>query len=160
MADSPKDAVSFTRASAERIAAAVRRVERDGRDTADAVTAPRAGGGVGGGAIVRLGRFTGSWDIGTWKTVSLCTASTHTVQVYNWSKNFWGVGTATASVLMSRACGTTSMIEIEMDNCRNIGGAINKIAGFSTASAQQILGHESGCLKWFDITSCSTATAT
>ena len=149
------DPVNFTKASADRIAAAVRAVEAGSRDTGGRVTAPRFSGEVS--LKIFRGTFVNSWYTGSTHIVTI-TGRTHTVSVTNYTKNFWdGDSNTTATVLFSKVNGTMTALEIEMDQCHNIGGAINKIVGFNT-TAPQILGHEGGCLKWYDTVTCSTAT--
>ena len=150
--------MSFTKASAERIADAVRRVESGNRDAVPFISAPRDFAGAG--KAIRKGTFTGSWDIGDTKIVELC-GSTNTAEVLNLTVHIMdGTGTITTqqSVLFAKACGTNIAVELPLDQCKNIGGAINKIAGFSSTEIQ-ILGHDTAaCLKWYSITTCSTAT--
>jgi hypothetical protein len=154
------DRVSFTQASAERIANAVRAVEGGDRDGSSFISAPRALG-ANTNKSIRQGTFTGSWDIGATKVVEFC-GSTNTAEVLNLTVHIMdGAGTSTTqrSVLFSKVCGTNVAVELPLDQCKNIGGAINKIAGFS-ASKIQILGHdESGCLLWYEIATCGTATS-
>jgi hypothetical protein len=153
------DRVSFTKASAERIANAVRAVEGGDRDGSSYISAPRGQAGVS--KSIRLGTYTGSWDIGDTKVVELC-GSTNTAEVLNLTVHIMdGTGTSTTqqSVLFSKVCGTNVAVELPLDQCKNIGGAINKIAGFD-AEKIQILGHdEDGCLLWYEITTCATATS-
>lgn len=148
--------VNFSMASAERIADVVRKVEAGSRDADRVVTAPRFGGGDSSYKIYR-GTFVNSWYTGDSHVVTLA-GRTNTITVTNYTKNFWdGDSNTTATVLFSKVNGTMTALEIGMDQCRNIGGAINKIVGFSTTSPQ-ILGHQGGCLKWYDTVTCSTAT--
>ena len=153
------DRVSFTKASAERIADAVRAVEGGDRNGSPFISGPRDQ--AVGSKVVRLGSFTGSWDIGDTKIVELC-GSTNTAEVLNLTVHIMeGAGTSATqqSVLFSKVCGTNVAVELPLDQCKNIGGAINKIAGFD-ASKIQILGHdEDGCLLWYEITTCATATS-
>jgi hypothetical protein len=145
--------VTFTKASADRIAKAVRIVEQGNRDAVPFVGAPRIQ--AGGGQTIKKGTFTGDWDIGSTKTVTVC-GGTQTAEVTNLSMHWMDNGTGT--VLFSKACGTNSAIEISVDQCKNIGGSIAKIASFASSEVQ-ILGHSaSGCLQWYSITTCSTAT--
>lgn len=154
-----QDRVTFTKASAERIADAVRRVEQGNRDATPFISAPRDFGS--GNKAIRKGTYTGSWDIGETKIVELCD-TTNTAEVLNLTVDIMdGTGTSTTSqvVLFARACGTNVAVELPRDQCKNIGGAINKIAGFDSGKIQ-ILGHdEEGCLLWYEITTCATATS-
>lgn len=145
--------VSFTKASADRIAKAVRRVESGNRDTQPFVGSPRDAGG--GGAKIRKATFTGDWDIGSDKTVTVC-STTLTMVVRNLTMHWKGDGTATGTVVFSRACGSNVATEISVDQQRNIGGNIGKIAAFTTAEVQ-VLGHDTaGILKWYSVITCST----
>lgn len=150
--------VAFTKASADRIAAAVRAVEQGNRDGVPFVGAPRMQDLAT--KAVKKGTFSGDWDIGTDKTVTIC-STTLTVNVRNLTMDWWGgevgAGTQTGTVLFSKACGTQTAIEISVDQCKNIGGSIAKIASFASSEIQ-ILGHDdAGCLKWYSITTCSTS---
>lgn len=60
--------VTFTKASAQRIADAVRGFEQGGRDIPAYVSAPRLASG-GGGSAIKICKFTGSWAINTTKEV-------------------------------------------------------------------------------------------
>lgn len=145
--------VAFTKASADRIAAVVRTVEQGSRDGVPFVGAPRM---QDLGAKIRQGTFDGDWDIGDTKTVTFC-GSTQTAEVTNLTMHWMAHETGT--VLFTKSCGTNTAIEIGVDQCKNIGGSIAKIASFSSTEIQ-ILGHNttSGCLQWYSITTCSTAT--
>jgi hypothetical protein len=148
------DKVSFTKASAQRIADAVRAVEQGNRDGVPFISAPR--GVAGPNRAVRMATFTGSWDIGATKTVTVC-GSTNTAEVKNLTVHILEGGLVEQKVLFSKVCGTNVAVELPLDQCKNIGGAINKIAGF-VGSRVQILGHDaSSCLLWYDIATCSTA---
>lgn len=62
------DRVTFTPGSAERIAKVVRIVEAGNRDATGFVAGPRLQGGAG--KVFRVCTFTGSWSIGSSKTVT------------------------------------------------------------------------------------------
>lgn len=145
--------VSFTKASAQRIADAVRGFESGNRDGAPFISSPRDVGGVG--RSVKMGTFVGSWDIGATKTVTLC-GSGRTAEVKNLTVHIMEGAAGEQTVLFSKVCGTNVAVELPLDQCKNIGGAINKIAGFSSGKVQ-VLGHDaSNCLLWYDIATCST----
>lgn len=148
--------VSFTKASAQRIADAVRKVEQGNRDAIPFIGAPRMSGG-GGGIKIRKASFTGDWAIGESKVVEYCD-TTATAEVTNFTCHYEAPDSGEGVVLFAKACGTNAVLELDMDQCKNIGGAIKNIAGFNDSQVQ-ILGHdESGCLKWFDVYDCpSTA---
>ena len=148
--------VSFTKASADRIAKVVRRVESGNRDGAPFVGAPRDIGSSNSSGKLREGTFSGDWDIGTYKNVTLC-STTLTVLVKNLTMNWRGDGASPGTVLFSRACGTHVATEISVDQQRNIGGSVAKIASFA-APEIQVLGHDTaGILKWYSVITCSTA---
>lgn len=106
--------VDFTRGAAERIARAVRIVETGGRNEAPLsfrkIDTPEAGGKV------RLGTFTGGWQKGDDKVVTL-SGSTATYLVRNVSLSLemddQSPNTATRQVLFSRANGRDHAVEIE-----------------------------------------------
>jgi len=81
------DRVTFTPGSAERIAKVVRSVEAGNRDATGYVASPRL---QGGGKVFRVCTFTGSWSVGSSKTVTFRnqTATPNTVTASNL---FWPV---------------------------------------------------------------------
>jgi hypothetical protein len=157
--------VAFTRPAAERIAKVVRHVEAGKRD------AEPFGPGERLQSLpykLRLGTFTGNWDTGEYKTVTL-EGSTNTFSVYNWCNPALGGDTASSTesryVIFGKVQGTQSAVEIQMrtasETCvMNIGGIdLTSFPGYSDNEIQ-LLGHnESSCLQWYSITTCSTATA-
>jgi hypothetical protein len=161
--------VKFSRQSAMRIARAVRAVEQGDRSQSPLVFEhPVPSGGV----VLKVGTFTGSWQKGAWKTVTL-QGSTATASVYNWCNSSDGSTSDTASsqfVVFGRANGTNSVLEISVLNtsqtCRmSIAGVdLTTFPGYS-AGAIQLLGHSAAStsgtacstLTWYSITTCSTA---
>jgi len=161
--------VTFTRPAAERIAKTVRTVEAGSR-----AGAPLVFGGRPQGTPLSLSvaTFTGSWQKGAWKTVTLH-GSTATASVYNWCNSSDGSTSDTASsqfVVFGRANGTNSVLEISVLNtsqtCRmSIAGVdLTALPGYS-AGTIQLLGHAAAStsgtacatLTWYSITTCSTA---
>lgn len=122
----------------------------------------------GGGSPLKVGTFTGSWQTGTFRTVTI-TGSTQTVSVYNWCTPSIDSGTTASTaakyVIFGNASGTQSVVEIQLTNTTatcsmTVGGVDFATLPNYNATAIQLLGHDSGsCLKWFDITQCATATA-
>jgi hypothetical protein len=120
------------------------------------------------GTALRLGTFTGSWNIMTKKTVTLF-ASTQTASVINICRPSIDCGTATYTatkyVVFGSVSGTQTAVELTPGvdctaTCSMTIGGVN-FAGLPSfdPSKIQMLGHDSTyCLKWFDITTCSTAT--
>ena len=160
------DRVTFTKASAERIAQAVRIVEAGNRDTGGLPTAPRFG--AGGALKLRLATFTGDWQIGQSKVVTLH-GSTNTESVYNWCNPSIGGDTANSTesryVIFGKVSGTQSAVEIQMhatgQTCvTSFGGVdLTEFPGYASGEIQ-LLGHnQSACLQWYSITTCATATA-
>jgi hypothetical protein len=152
--------VKFSRQSAQRIAKVVRHVEQGDR--------------AGPGIVfdhpqfsyfkVQIATYTGAWDIGQTKTVTLLN-STATVLVKNWCVPVTSTATESRTVLFCRASGTNSVVEIQAANtstCENfvLGGTdLRELPGFE-ASEVQLLGHgSSACLEWYSVTTCTTATA-
>jgi hypothetical protein len=158
--------VTFTRPAAERIAKAVRKVEQGDRG-AEALRFERVGGGTPGS--LRLATFTGNWETGTYKTVTL-SGSTQTASVYNWCNPAVGLNAedtaCTRYVIFGKAGGTNSAVELQLNaTCQTchmtLGGFdLTNVAGYNSASIQ-LLGHNTTgpCLEWYSITTCSTATA-
>ncbi len=165
--------VTFTRPAAERIAKTVRRVEQGDRG-AEPLTFERIGGG--GSLSLKVATFTGNWETGTYKTVTL-SGSTQTASVYNWCNPALGGDTASTTqsryVIFGKASGTNSAVEIQLRTTQCTASLtlgtldLTKLPGFD-AGVIQLLGHGeqdtastcSGGLQWFSITTCSTATAT
>lgn len=106
----PRDPVQFTRESAERIANVVRAAE-----TAPAPASPlRFDDPPPADFRLKLGTFTGSWETGTYKTVTL-SGSTNTASVYNWCNAFDSGNASSAvtqTVIFAKAGGTNSAIEM------------------------------------------------
>ena len=82
------DRIAFTRASAERIAKAVRAVEGGNRDQAALVYGARPVAD----AVIRMATFTGSWSKDTARVVTLRN-STHTLT----AQNVFGVAGSTSA---------------------------------------------------------------
>jgi hypothetical protein len=163
--------VTFTRPAAERIAKVVRSVEAGDRDCGP-LTFTRTG--VGNPYKLTLATFTGNWQTGEWKTVTL-SGSTQTASVYNWCNPAVGGDTSSTTqtryVIFGRVSGTQSAVEIQMraTQCTatlTLGTVdLSKLPGYE-AGVIQLLGHGaqdtastcSGGLQWYSITTCSTAT--
>jgi hypothetical protein len=164
--------VDFTRGAAERIAAVVRQVEGGDRDGAplrfrkvdDALS----------GSPLKLATFTADWQTGEYQVVTFwnVTSTPNTASVINLTTPSVGFTTANTSeerfVIYGKVKYTTdpAVVEIEQGGpCLVIGGVnLGALAGFDQSKIQ-ILGHEAGepgsaCLKWFDITTCASSTAT
>jgi len=157
--------VTFTRPAAERIARTVRRVEQGDRG-AEPLVFKRIGGG--GSLSLRVATFTGNWEAGSYKVVTL-EGSTQTANVYNLCNDAIGLSTAESSctryVIFGKAGGTNSAIEIQFQatcqTCHMTLGSfdLTQLSGYDAASIQ-MLGHNTAgpCLEWYSITTCSTAT--
>lgn len=164
--------VTFTRPAAERIAKVVRKVEQGDRG-AQALRFERIGGVP---SSLRLATFTGNWETGTYKTVTL-SGSTQTASVYNWCNPALGGNTASSTesryVIFGRVGGTNSAVELQLRTTQCTASLtlgtldLTALPGFS-AGVIQLLGHGaqntastcSGGLQWYSITTCSTSTAT
>lgn len=154
--------VVFTKSAAERISAAVIAVESGTRDCGPLVYG-RIGDSAPGSSL-KLATFTGAWQTGTYKTVTLH-GSTQTASVYNWTTPVASASTA-RYVIFGKASGTNAAVEIQLratgQTCTMSLGSLDltTLPGFN-ASAVQLLGHnDSGpCLQWYSVTTCSTATA-
>jgi hypothetical protein len=159
--------VTFTRPAAERIARTVRRVEQGDRG-AEPLVFDRIG--VSSPFALKLATFTGNWETGTYKTVTL-SGSTQTASVYNWCNPALGGNTASSTqsryVIFGKVGGTNSAVEIQMratsQTCHMSLESLDltQLSGYDAASIQ-LLGHNTTgpCLEWYSITTCSTATAT
>ena len=159
--------VTFTRPAAERIAKVVRRVEQGDRDCGP-LTFQRGGGSL---YKLTLATFTGNWQTGTYKTVTL-SGSTHTASVYNHCNAALGGNTASTSetryVIFGKVGGTNSAVEIQMRTTQctatmTLGSVdLTELPGYN-ANAIQMLGHgqqntASTCshgLQWYSVTTCA-----
>lgn len=174
MADRPDgkaartERVTFTRPAAERIASVVRKIEQGNRDCGP-LTFDRVGGAPA--LSLRLATFTGNWETGTFKTVTL-SGSTATASVFNWCNPALGARTndssSTRYVIFGKVSGTNSAVEIQMRStqCSSslmLGSVdLSSLPGFD-ANAIQILGHGtantsntcSSLLQWYSITTCA-----
>lgn len=152
--------VVFTRPAADRIAKVVRKVEAGNRDGAP-LTFDRVAAAVG--SPLRLATFTGNWQTGSFATVTLH-GSTQTASVYNWCNPAVGVSTSDTSctryVIFGSVRGTNSAVEIQMQatcsTCHMSLGSLDltTLAGYDETKTQ-VLGQESGCLKWINTFECS-----
>jgi hypothetical protein len=113
------DRVTFTGGAAERIAKAVRKVEQGDRDCGP-LAFDRVGNAVAPVAL-RVATFTGNWETGTYKTVTL-QGSTHTASVYNWVNPVIGGDTASSTqsryVIFGKAGGRNSAVELPIGGLR------------------------------------------
>lgn len=153
--------VAFTRYAASRISRAVRIVEAGDRKQAGLKYArpPQDS------KVLKIGTFTGSWDVATYKTVTL-SGSTTTVSVYNWTTPVVVPTTeshCTRMVMFGRAAGRPSAVEIQLDatcqTCLLSFGNVDLTALPGYADDEiQLLGHnKSACLQWYSIVNCSTS---
>lgn len=128
------------------------------------------------GLRLHRGTFTGSWNIGESKAISVV-GSTATVSVTNYCvKVTQATGqTSTLNVIFGNVMGTTTVVEIQphedTTECSMTIGSfdLTAITGYSPGSIQ-LLGHRSNvnpddtnttvcvALQWFSITQCSTVT--
>lgn len=157
--------VTFTRPAADRIGRVVRIVEAGKRIASPwQVTVENGGGDF----KLRLATFTGNWQTGEYKNVTLH-GSTNTASVYNWCNPALGGDTASTTetryVIFGKVNGTQSAVEVQMqvtgETCVTTFGGIDMTGLPGYAGDQiQLLGHnESACLQWYSITTCATATA-
>lgn len=157
------DAIIFTRAASDRIAAAVLKVEAGDRNPGGLLFERVFEDGTKVSRL-RVGSFTADWQTGQWQVVTL-TNSTHTVNVYNWTtpSTNWPAGSDTAKVVVfGVASNTASVIEIAQPTptCVMQLGNINlaNLPGYD-AGEIQLLGHNAvgPCLQWYSVTTCTTA---
>lgn len=163
--------VKFSRGAAQRIAKVVRTVEGGDRGqpgvTFDHPTF---------GSPLRLATFTGAWETGTYKTVTLV-GGTSTASVYNWCNRSSGDTantTNTRYVIYGRAHGTNSVVEIQVNLTGTNGTCVMTLAGVDltafpgySAGAIQLLGHSAAdvttnntacaALQWYSVTTCATS---
>ena len=102
------------------------------------------------GQAIRAATFTGSWAIGTTNTVTFKYEPTATMTVTNLTWPLGGCSQSETDCIVGKDSEewlllTPNLASLQSYNATNI----------------QMLGHAaSGCLRWFDIANCSTATAT
>ena len=130
--------VTFTPASAKRIARAVLASERGGRDMERAHLRTAAGDGE----IVR-GTFSGSWAKDATATVTDKILASVT---YTGVKNYLTpiTGTGTKDCLISYVGGEWVLVQFDL----------TQLDGYSSGKSQ-VLGTVSGALKWIDTTPCT-----
>ena len=137
------DRVTFTKASAERIAQAVRIVEAGNRDTEGLPTAPRFS--PASSNPIRFCSWTATWSHGTVSTITFDPATNVTATATN---VYLGVGPGNGWVARHGTAGY-----------RLIGADLSLQPSYS-GNEIQLLGHDdSGIANWYSITTCSTATA-
>lgn len=148
--------VQFTRQAAQRIAKTVRHVEQGNRDQPGLNIGPRF---QQSGATLKRGTFTGSWDIGAHKTITLfnSTATASVLNVCSPAAN----AECEREVLFSMARGTNVVVEMQYrptcTTCHNNiqGFDLTTLTGYD-ASQIQLLGHDSGgCLVWYSTNTCA-----
>ena len=156
--------VAFTRPAAERIAKVVREVEAGNRDAEPLGDGERLQGMP---YKLRLGTFTGDWQTGQYRVVTL-EGSTSTVSVYNWCNSALGVGTANSTetryVIFGKVKDRQAAVELQINGdpgtCGLIIAGVN-LAAFEgyNASQIQLLGHNTTgpCLQWYSITTCASS---
>lgn len=130
------------------------------------------------GMRLTRGTFTGTWNIGETKSVTI-QGSTNTVAVTNYCVPVKPDTSSTQSynVIFGSVMGTQTSVEIEQSieieqstsTCTFVVGGLDLTAlpGYDV-SAIQLLGHDAGStastaclsLKWFSVSTCGTATAT
>lgn len=157
--------VDFTRGAADRIARTVRLVEQGQRDQ----SGPRYGkllDDASSGGVLRLGTYTGTWAVGTLKTVTMH-GSTNTANVKNWCVDVGHADagdtantTKTRYVIFGTIKGTHSAVEIQQritdTTCTMTLGSLDltELAGY-VAGEKQLLGHDGTCLVWFNTITCT-----
>lgn len=154
--------VKFSRQSAQRIAKAVRIVEQGDRNQ-PGITFDHPIPSVN--SPLKVATFTGSWDIGETKTVTLY-GSTATANVKNWCNPAGGDTSVAQYVIFGKASGTNTVLEIPISDPTTCGMHIagvdlTLLTGYS-AGEIQLLGHNAGeppCLEWYSVTTCVTSTS-
>lgn len=137
------DRVTFTKASAERIAQAVRIVEAGNRDTGGLPTAPRFGPGAG--AAVRFCTWTADWAHGETAAITFDPATNVTATAVN--------------VVLGFGPGDGWVAKKGTAGWHLIGADLTLQPAFSSTEIQ-LFGHDdNGLASWYSITTCATATA-
>lgn len=155
----------FNLEDAKRIGRAVRLVER-AEPRQDLAGEPN--GAVSRGVRLLIGKkeSTSSWATGTTAVVAVYNgdtlASAVTVVAHN---QFLTVGTSPTCesrwvALGHNGWGWYAIAHRNMSTATctmEVAGVDFSIVANYQSTATQILGHESGCIKWIDVTNCSTA---
>ena len=141
------DRVTFTPGSADRIAKVVRIVEAGNRDATGYVASPRL---QGGGASLKLCTFTGSWSVGSAKTLTLKNQTTtpNTVSAYNLH-----LGLEPASpcdVLIGKAGTAWYLVQADL----------TKQPNYSGSAGTQVFTIETGDMRWANVATCPDEEAT
>jgi hypothetical protein len=138
------DRVTFTPGSADRIAKVVRTVEAGNRDATGYVASPRLQGG--GGASLKLCTFTGSWSVGSAKTLTLKNQTTtpNTVTAYNLHLGLEPV--SACDVLIGKAGTAWYLVQADLTKQPNYDGS----------AGTQVFTIETGDMKWKNVIQCST----
>lgn len=97
---------------------------------------------------LRAATFTGSWAIGTTNTVTFKYEPTATQTVTNLTWPMGGCSQSETDCIVGKDSDTWLLLTPNLASLQSYN-----------ATNIQMLGHAaSGCLRWFDIASCSTAT--
>jgi hypothetical protein len=137
--------VVFTRPAAERISKVVRTVEAGSRD-AGGLSFGRPGDSSGGGKLIRRATFSGAWAVNSTAVVTFVQAPTATASATNLT---WPLGGCTQST-------TTCIVGKEGTSWWLITPSLPSLQGYNGSNIQ-LLGHAaSGCMRWYDIATCST----
>jgi hypothetical protein len=137
--------VVFTLSAAERISKAVRAVEAGSRD-AGGLSFGRPGDSSGGTKTVRRATFSGAWAVNSTAIVTFVQAPTATASATNLT---WPLGGCTQST-------ATCIVGKEGTSWWLITPSLPSLQGYNGSNIQ-LLGHAaSGCMRWYDIATCST----
>jgi hypothetical protein len=140
-----KSFVSFSRPAAQRIAKAVRVIEAGDRNQSGLTFDHPMPGGVGG-KQVRRATFSGAWAVNSTAVVTFVQAPTATASATNLT---WPLGGCTQST-------TTCIVGKEGTSWWLITPSLPSLQGYNGSNIQ-LLGHAaSGCMRWYDIATCST----
>jgi hypothetical protein len=142
-----KSFVSFSRPAAQRIAKAVRTVEAGDRNQSGLTfDHPMPGGAT---KLIRRATFSGAWAVNSTAVVTFVQAPTATASATNLT---WPLGGCTQST-------TTCIVGKEGTSWWLITPSLPSLQGYNGTNIQ-LLGHAaSGCMRWYDISTCSTSTS-
>lgn len=158
----------FSEGDAKRIGKVVRLVER-GPDKVR-LSGPSADGAAPGVRLL-IGQHSGSsWATGSTAVVTVyngapgSVASAVTVAAYN---HYIPFGSDTNCTNRWVALGHNGFGWVPVDSLSACGTCVSEAGGIDfralpnySRTTEQVLGHDtSGCIKWFDTTTCATATA-
>lgn len=156
--DNSDRGVLITEDAARRLSKVINQTSDNNRD----VHAPKLRTAFDEGEGIQIGRTTAAWAKDTTQEIDViyeteCDEEGEPTPLEAWNLSF--PVAANVRVKVARATnGCWYLIQAEscesVNCCPNIGGQDLTVVTNYSAGSTQILGHENGCLKWFDVYAC------